>query len=430
MQHMLSEPPLPAFPSLIAAAQETCVLSPLPSAAATGIALSAIETAAGAAAERWREALLSVAEVEGAAAAAEAVRSALLCAEEAREAAALAAQRLRTYCMLFGAGTARCSRRTSPGEGRGITPVCPTDPFNPHAWLRFLRASLRDLLTFMAKRSVTDMILVWRRHAAVSASGPGHSELPSAAERAQEHGAGEWAAAGGDSEAGDATISALFALPLHTPLEPLLAWVAEELAPWLGWRHLGTLSRWLAGRARAVAELQRRPHHALQLASALRRELDGGASVALGGSDADWAPVSLGAFTQRTMVHLAAGLHPTLARAPARRGDKPSVPGAAPAGGAASDAAEAEADVAALEELRQRLHELAYLHDTHGLHISLAELTDCSAADLALAILDRVSAPELLPDEVAAHVTPYARRHGLSVRGALCASAPPCPSVR
>jgi hypothetical protein len=66
-----------------------------------------------------------------------------------------------------------------------------------------------------------------------------------------------------------------------------------------------------------------------------------------------------------------------------------------------------------LPRLLPLLHDCWVLHRQHQLDKSLMDLASDSAAGVAVTMLDRVAEHDQLPDQVALHVRPWCRRHGL-----------------
>ncbi|KAI8322272.1 hypothetical protein GQ54DRAFT_297499 [Martensiomyces pterosporus] len=63
--------------------------------------------------------------------------------------------------------------------------------------------------------------------------------------------------------------------------------------------------------------------------------------------------------------------------------------------------------------LHKQLLDLAYLRESHGMTLSLEEYDNLSYSMVAVELLDRVAAPELLPEAYFSHFLPYSHRHQL-----------------
>ncbi|KAJ3287176.1 hypothetical protein HK104_008726 [Borealophlyctis nickersoniae] len=69
--------------------------------------------------------------------------------------------------------------------------------------------------------------------------------------------------------------------------------------------------------------------------------------------------------------------------------------------------------------LRAQLEDLVYLWDVHGFRLSLNDYCQNSPGSIAVALLDRVAATELLQDAITRHFLPYVERHELDYDGLL-----------
>ena len=74
-----------------------------------------------------------------------------------------------------------------------------------------------------------------------------------------------------------------------------------------------------------------------------------------------------------------------------------------------NEAEEIEKSLSSLTTLRRSLSEIVYLIKEHNFKISLESYTEWSSMEVAHAMIDRVSAPELLAMEVGQHVSNYCR---------------------
>lgn len=189
-------------------------------------------------------------------------------------------------------------------------------------------------------------------------------------------------------------------LLLH--MDDILSEMPEDVAPgtYLAWLRLEVLpllnnavqrskaAYWIEKRARLVEQLERKPHTALEIIKLL-----------------DVEPVSAG--STHSGAHLEASGPPT----PAMHVSKTIALAQASSWGNHGD--DFIGKVVA-NGLKAQLIDLVNLWDTHDLKLSLAEYASETPQSIAIELLDRVAAPEMLKDAVDEHFKPYAQANDLS----------------
>ncbi|XP_078000948.1 kinetochore-associated protein 1-like [Glandiceps talaboti] len=79
----------------------------------------------------------------------------------------------------------------------------------------------------------------------------------------------------------------------------------------------------------------------------------------------------------------------------------------------ASSASDGVQGVKLLEKLIQQLKELISLHNEYSCHLTLAEFSQETTSTITFRMLDRVAAPELVPQAITKVVRPYMKQHNL-----------------
>lgn len=68
----------------------------------------------------------------------------------------------------------------------------------------------------------------------------------------------------------------------------------------------------------------------------------------------------------------------------------------------------------ATQELFHDLNELLYLSESHNFNLSLTDFQKSCDSEIAMAMLDRIHAPELIEATIKNNVTPFLDRHSIS----------------
>ncbi|TPX40326.1 hypothetical protein SeLEV6574_g06674, partial [Synchytrium endobioticum] len=174
----------------------------------------------------------------------------------------------------------------------------------------------------------------------------------------------------------ESLVQVLACIPEAQPLPSYLPWLQYEVTPVLSAtdsKH--AFASWVEQRARAIEIADKKPQQALEVAVLLEH---------LYGTKELSAPsVDVGLPTPNRYVH-----------------DKTAVSGTVK-GNEAS-------------ELVMKLRNLKRLHELHQMTLTLAEYSAMAPTDIAIKLIERVAAPELLDDAVEKHLRPYSATCNLS----------------
>ncbi|KAJ1962487.1 hypothetical protein GGI12_002617, partial [Dipsacomyces acuminosporus] len=215
--------------------------------------------------------------------------------------------------------------------------------------------------------------------------------------------------------------SAISGFPLNVETKPLVSWLRTEVFPSIQTRQQWhEVASWIEQRARTLEAKQKSPSDALLLvelldigawtgghgspSSALSSNRNTN-SAALAGSSID------GPFAVTPQRFIDNSL-----RASAWTIGLAQFSGADIFPSASSDeshTADGDTGMQSCKFLHKQLLDLAYLREKHNMTLTLEEYDNLSYSMIATEFLDRVAAPELLPEAYFGHFVPYATRHQL-----------------
>ncbi|KAJ1929435.1 hypothetical protein IWQ60_001182 [Tieghemiomyces parasiticus] len=244
--------------------------------------------------------------------------------------------------------------------------------FHPDHWQHFRTADMGDAVkSYLAQGYVDSALTLWRRHAGA----PGETS----------RGLAEY------------FIPVLTAVPPEFPVDRLTTWLRQDLIPDLRSSiQRQALAHWVEERARLLELRDRAPHRALDLIKVLSHDgVDLPAAVALTPS----------AFLDHTLARLAGPGNTDTADGLGDMSGRSVNPG--------GSCDTVVSTLGTSGTLSEQLADLCHLWDEHGLRIRLTDYAARSPATVALDLLERVSAPHLLPEAITEHLLPYAARHGL-----------------
>ncbi|KAJ1974608.1 hypothetical protein H4R35_003528, partial [Dimargaris xerosporica] len=229
--------------------------------------------------------------------------------------------------------------------------------FHPLTWHRFRTTDLtQEMKHLLAQGHFGAALTLWRRHQSEGAM--------------RQH-----------------VIEILDTLPKTCSTALLVQWLAADILPAIdATTQQSALHAWIEEKARLQEIADGHPFAALELIRVLARHTDAGAPTTHGVT-----PLTPASF-----------LNHTLPRA---------LPTNLTIFDTASDSMTATLD--APVSLREQLDDLSYLWHQHQHCISLADYAKSTPSAIALDLLHRVAAPDLVPQAISDHLLLYARRHHL-----------------
>ncbi|KAJ3048663.1 hypothetical protein HK097_010321 [Rhizophlyctis rosea] len=182
-------------------------------------------------------------------------------------------------------------------------------------------------------------------------------------------------------------------LPDHASPSDFVPWLGTEVLPFIAApEDRSRLAEWIERRARITEQKQSRPHGALSVIRLLdtTRWLanPAGGTVSAGGEMQLFSPATPARYVENTALFAQAGC---------------------------GHGQEEDQSVGLDGGLRAELEDLVYLWDKHDFQVSLSDYTLSTPIGIALELLDRVAAPELIRDAVDMHFRPYVERNNLTV---------------
>ncbi|KAI9349126.1 rough deal protein C-terminal region-domain-containing protein [Obelidium mucronatum] len=230
--------------------------------------------------------------------------------------------------------------------------------FDGSLWQSFRTANLVDVLQDRISRGdLKSVVFMWRRHCA-------------------------------DDGLMDHLMIILNSLPEAASVRELISWLEVDIIPNIVSIDLFiALAEWIQLRAHVIEANQSRPHEALTLISLLDSSKKS-STKAKGKSFEAVKPVTPGYYVQNTISFAQKSEISTFG----------------------FNAWSGKDDFL---KLKSHLEDLVYLWDVMDFKVVLSEYHQSSPSSIALDLLDRVAAYELLPDAIAHHFRPYAVRHHL-----------------
>ncbi|KAJ2516968.1 hypothetical protein H4217_004253 [Coemansia sp. RSA 1939] len=286
-------------------------------------------------------------------------------------------QRLGTWSMISSSSS---STMAQPAAGRTTHQI---DRFDPGGWHVFRTADLAACLrSFIADGDVSSLGALWRRHC-------------------------------NGKHLRDDISSAIQGFSMDIDAHSLANWLRTEVLPTLDTcRQWHEVAVWIEQRARALASRRNRIADALLLTDLLdigTWSSDFGTSSARPASGGAFLPIcsSFATTPQGFIDNSISAAKWTIELA---RVNGVSV------FSAQSDPSSVASSDSALQSclfLRKQLLDLVYLAEKHSMVLSLEEFEQLSYSAIAARFLDRVAAPELLPEAYFDHFVPYSDHHGI-----------------
>ncbi|KAJ1564985.1 Kinetochore-associated protein 1 [Nowakowskiella sp. JEL0078] len=170
-------------------------------------------------------------------------------------------------------------------------------------------------------------------------------------------------------------------MPEEIKPNQFVPWLQFEVLPILkNFEDRSSVGKWIENRARIVENIEEAPHGALSVVSLLD----------FFDSSSDTSNFVYGAATPSRYVEFTVLSAQTSGfGSQKKKGTSSSI-------------------------LKSQLEDIVYLWDIHDFRVSLSDYAQSSASEIALEILDRVAAPELLGDAIEEHFKPYVERNSLS----------------
>lgn len=230
--------------------------------------------------------------------------------------------------------------------------------YDPNEWHAFRSVDLAvELANLVARGDLHRTVVVWRRH---------HLDANLA------------------SHADDI----LAGMPDEVKPASYLAWLRDEVLPLLSGSQRARAAVWIEKRARTVEARERKPHMALKIIKLLDIEQSSSATTSGQLHHDAGGPPTPAAYVVRTVASTQSGTW-------------------------ASNGDDFLGKVVA-DSLKAQLVDLVELWDKHDLRLSLADYANETPQSIAIELLDRVAAPEMLKMAVEEHFKPYAQKNDLS----------------
>ncbi|KAJ3169831.1 hypothetical protein HDU88_000470 [Geranomyces variabilis] len=190
-------------------------------------------------------------------------------------------------------------------------------------------------------------------------------------------------------------------IPEHAALDDFVPWLRAEVLPIVQvTQDRMRLAVWIDHRARLVEAREKRPHGALQVVTLLDKVALPGLSASAGG-DTGGVPCTAARdhqlFTPATPAYYVENAVLF-----------------AQTSGVSTFGFEGGSGKVWSSALKKQLEDLVYLWDRHDFCVTLNSYSQMTLGDIAKDLLDRVAAPELLPDAIDKHFRPYVLQNGLS----------------
>ncbi|KAJ3146968.1 Kinetochore-associated protein 1 [Geranomyces michiganensis] len=190
-------------------------------------------------------------------------------------------------------------------------------------------------------------------------------------------------------------------IPDHASLDDFVPWLRTEVLPIVQiTQDRMRLAVWIDHRARLVEAREKRPHGALQVVLLLDKVALPGLSATAGNENGGIARTSARdhqLFTPATPAYYVENAVLF-----------------AQTSGVSTFGFDGGSGKVWSSALKKQLEDLVYLWDRHDFCVTLDRYSQMSLGDIAKDLLDRVAAPELLPDAIDKHFRPYVTRNGLS----------------
>ncbi|KAJ2492558.1 hypothetical protein IWW37_001313 [Coemansia sp. RSA 2050] len=288
-------------------------------------------------------------------------------------------QRLGTWCII----------------GNGGLKQCPTMRFDGLAWQSFRVSDLATCMrSFISRGDIERAGAIWRRHQS-------------------------------DKRLCSDIASAIQGFPADVDTKSLAAWLEREVLPLFSTRQQWSdIAIWIEQRARALESSQASLQGALRLLELLEPGHSRSANWSENQRDQTSGLTALSGRASALPRNLLASLPLTVTP---QRFIEGSLQSAAWAAGlsqfsgipvfsvapGAERGSSSDPSTQSCHFLRKQLLDLEYLRDVHHMPLTLDRYEQMSYSMIAMELLDRVAAPELLGNAYFDHFVPYAQRHQL-----------------
>ncbi|ORX95635.1 hypothetical protein K493DRAFT_371980 [Basidiobolus meristosporus CBS 931.73] len=238
-----------------------------------------------------------------------------------------------------------------------------TQSFNGKDWQAFRTSNMVEVArNLVAKGRIKQAMVIWRRH---------HID-----EKLVEH-----------------VDEILCNMPDNTPASEFISWIRNEIMmPIQRMEDRVKLATWIEQRARLLELKEKKPHNALEVIRLLENQSSSTNDIHVEAQSKNIlfsTPATPARYVESTIYLASTASHSTFG-------------------------AEGASSSNAASTLRKQLEDLVYLWDKHDFRLSLSEYSQESPSSIAMELLDRVAAPELLADTIEKHFKPYAEKNELS----------------
>ncbi|KAK9768761.1 hypothetical protein K7432_000363 [Basidiobolus ranarum] len=235
--------------------------------------------------------------------------------------------------------------------------------FDGRKWQTFRTSNMideaRDLI---AKGRVKQAMVIWRRH---------HID-----EKLVEH-----------------VDEILCNMPENTPASEFISWIRNEvMMPVQRMEDRVKLAMWIEQRARLLELKEKKPHNALEVIRLLDVQNNSANDLHAEAQSKNilfCTPATPARYVESTIFLASTASYSTFG-------------------------IESNVSSSGASSLRKQLEDLVYLWDKHDFKLSLSEYSQETPGSIAMELLDRIAAPELLADTVEKHFKPYTMKNELS----------------
>ncbi|KAJ3089821.1 Kinetochore-associated protein 1 [Quaeritorhiza haematococci] len=203
-------------------------------------------------------------------------------------------------------------------------------------------------------------------------------------------------------------------MPDSTPAAEFIPWLRNDVLPFIQrTEDRARLGLWIEQRARIIETKERRPHNALEVVKLLdigQQDQNGSIPDGAGGDGSDSSAEN--DAVARAMVTALEGGWGFGTPTPLRYVQNTIL--FAQTSKYSTFGFESTASSTVTSSLRGQLMDLVYLWDQHQFHMTLTKYCQVSPQNIAIALLERVAAAELLPTAIQTHFLPYVARNELN----------------
>ncbi|KAL1915878.1 uncharacterized protein VTP21DRAFT_6266 [Calcarisporiella thermophila] len=188
-------------------------------------------------------------------------------------------------------------------------------------------------------------------------------------------------------------------IPASTSVEEFAPWLKNEVLPHVRkTEDRASVNEWIEQRARMMESRQRQPHDALEVI----RLLDVNSMNEMANSATNGADEIQSTFNDLFAI-----------ATPSRYVDNTILLAQTASYSSFQTTTRDSGNVEKPTKLARQLEDLVYLWDAHDLKVTLAEYCQSSPSQIAIELVDRIAAPEVIPEAIEKNFAPYTEKNGL-----------------